>query len=297
MKRIRRLLRPKPSSALAPLLATGILIATAAVSLAGWKASLRQDEPPSRVSVTDRALPPVYTQWIGGPISYIITPQERAAFLRLTTNAERQEFIQGFWARRNPNPGSPDNTFKDEFDRRVSYADEHFAYSDVPGWNTDRGHYYIAYGPPDDINKYSKGSHGPYAVEIWHYDYIPGIGRSVQFTFVDRAGNGDFQLTFKPRELPAVRWPELASSVPEARHGSVVVTIDKTQTLYVGNKPVSIHDLSSIVRRKLDSNPTASVYLRADMAVPWGVITTVMDALHESHISNVHIIAQPLKVR
>src|SRR5579875_2379649 len=47
------------------------------------------------------------------PISYIITPEERAAFKKLTTDDEREQFIEAFWERRNPNPGSPENEFKE----------------------------------------------------------------------------------------------------------------------------------------------------------------------------------------
>jgi GWxTD domain-containing protein len=217
VKRIRRLLYPKPSGALAPFLAAGILIATAAVSLAGWKASVDQNRPTAARPEANALLSSVtYSNWINGPIFYIITPKEKAAFLRLTTNEERDEFIKQFWERRNPNPSSRENAFRQEFHRRVAYADQHFAYSgralggkttgSVSGWKTDMGHVYIAWGPPNEIENHSKGANGPYAVDDWYYNHIPRVVSrnvtearhkvglvKVKVIFVDRNGNGDFR--------------------------------------------------------------------------------------------------------
>src|ERR1700683_5365410 len=50
-----------------------------------------------------------YTTWVNEEVIYIITKEEREAFLRLTTNEEREQYIEEFWRRRNPDPDSPDN--------------------------------------------------------------------------------------------------------------------------------------------------------------------------------------------
>ncbi len=163
-----------------------------------------------------------YKKWISGPISYIITPAERAAFKKLTTDEERDRFIQQFWERRNPNPGSPDNGFKAEFYRRIAYANEHFA-SGIPGWKTDRGRVYIMYGPPDEIDSHPSGGQylmpsnempyaGPgvsptmttYPFEDWTYNYIPGIGNNVKLEFVDPTMTGEYHLTMNPCEKDAM---------------------------------------------------------------------------------------------
>lgn len=163
-----------------------------------------------------------YKQWINGPISYIITPEERAAFKKLTTDEERDQFIEEFWRRRNPTPGSPENAFKEEFYRRVAYANEHFS-SGIPGWRTDRGHIYIMYGPPDDIESHPSGGTyvanpnelpymGPdaantmttYPFERWTYHYIPGIGENVELEFVDPTLTGEYHLTMNPCEKDAM---------------------------------------------------------------------------------------------
>jgi len=97
-----------------------------------------------------------YKKWLDEDVTYIITPEERSAFLRLQTNEEREQFIEQFWLRRNPDPDSPENTFKEEHYRRIAYTNEHYA-SGIPGWKTDRGRIYIMWGPPDEVDSHPSG--------------------------------------------------------------------------------------------------------------------------------------------
>ncbi len=156
-----------------------------------------------------------YQRWLNGPVSYIITPQERKAFGKLQTNEEREQFIENFWARRNPDPGSEVNTFKEEFYRRVAYTNEHYS-SGEPGWKTDRGRIYIMWGPPDEVDSHPSG--GPYERpasegggetttypwEDWTYHYLPGIGENVVLEFVDPTMTGEYQLTMDPSAKDAL---------------------------------------------------------------------------------------------
>ena len=118
---------------------------------------------------------------------YIISPEERHSFLHLATNEEREQFIEAFWQRRNPDPDSPENTFKEEHYRRIAYANEHFA-SGIPGWKTDRGKIYIMWGPPDEVDSHPTGgnwdrpadqgggSTTTYPWETWRYRHLDGQG-------------------------------------------------------------------------------------------------------------------------
>jgi GWxTD domain-containing protein len=163
-----------------------------------------------------------YGWFLNGPTGYVITPEERAAFKKLTTDDEREQFIENFWERRNPNPGNPENEFKEEFYRRVAYANEHFA-SGIPGWKTDRGRIYIMWGPPNEQENHDSGGTyvanpdelpytGPgannemetYPFEDWYYNYIPGIGENVKLEFVDPTMTGEFRLTMNPCEKDAM---------------------------------------------------------------------------------------------
>jgi len=159
-----------------------------------------------------------YQRWLDEDVVYILLPEERVAFLGLTTDEERNQFIEQFWLRRDPTPGTPENEYKDEHYGRIAYANEHFA-SKLPlpagaGWRTDRGRFYIMYGAPDEIESHPSG--GIYErpahqgggttvtspFEIWLYRYIQGVGSQVLIQFVDTNGTGEFPRAISPNSLP-----------------------------------------------------------------------------------------------
>src|SRR5579863_4597710 len=135
-----------------------------------------------------------YKKWLSEDVVYIITDAERKAFLQLQTNEEREQFIEEFWQRRNPDPDSVDNPVKEEHYRRIAYANEHYA-SGIAGWRTDRGRIYIQYGPADEIEAHSSGgtyerpiSEGGgetsnFPFEQWRYRYIEGVGQNIVIKF------------------------------------------------------------------------------------------------------------------
>ena len=158
-----------------------------------------------------------YKKWLNEDVVYIISPEERSAFVHLTTNEEREQFIEQFWQRRNPDPDSADNTFKEEHYRRIAYTNEHYA-SGIPGWKTDRGRIYIMWGPPDEIDSHPSGgsydrpsnegggSTSTYPFEDWRYRYLEGIGEDVNIEFVDPTMTGEFHLTMDPSEKDALTY-------------------------------------------------------------------------------------------
>src|SRR5690242_21667205 len=97
----------------------------------------QRKEQKQKARKTLKELDSQYKQWLNEDVVYIISPEERNAFLQLDTNEEREQFIEQFWLRRSSNPDLPDNDFKEEHYRRIAYANEHFA-SGIPGWKTDR---------------------------------------------------------------------------------------------------------------------------------------------------------------
>ncbi|MGH9625031.1 MAG: GWxTD domain-containing protein, partial [Bryobacteraceae bacterium] len=96
------------------------------------------------------------------------------------------QFIRQFWRRRNP-PGAPESAFKQEHYRRRAFANKHFASSE-PGWKTDRGHIYIVYGPPDEIESHPSTAQHRYPTQVWMYRHVKGLGNNRTFTFVDFEG-------------------------------------------------------------------------------------------------------------
>jgi GWxTD domain-containing protein len=168
-----------------------------------------------KIRKTLKELDTPYKQWLNEDVVYIISPEEHNAFGQLATNEEREQFIEQFWLRRSTNPDLPDNEFKEEHYRRIAYANEHYA-SGIPGWKTDRGHMYIVWGPPDEIESHPTGgtydrpmeegggSTSTYPWETWRWRYIEGLGENVIMEFVDPTGSGEYHLTSDPSEKDAL---------------------------------------------------------------------------------------------
>lgn len=141
-----------------------------------------------------------YQKWVDEDVAHIIRDEERAAFRRLMTDEERARFIEQFWQRRDPTPGTADNEFKSEHYRRITYSNERFGAKTMPGWKTDRGRIYIVTGPPGEIE-----SHPREGREQWLYNFVEGIGKRVVYTFTDPARSGEYRLAGPPAPLPARR--------------------------------------------------------------------------------------------
>jgi GWxTD domain-containing protein len=114
-------------------------------------------------------LPPTYDHWLNQEVNYLITNQERASFLALTTDQDRDAFIDTFWAIRNPDPNSPSNTFREEHYRRLEYVNNHYGSPSAGnGWHTDRGMVYITLGPPQQKRSYLNTKYLE-PLETWFY--------------------------------------------------------------------------------------------------------------------------------
>ncbi len=156
-----------------------------------------------------------YKSWLDQDVAYIISDEERKAFRNLSNDEERDAFIEQFWLRRNPNPDSPDNEFREEHYRRIAYANEHYA-AGKPGWKTDRGHIYIAFGAPDSIDSHPSGGSyerpidegggetSTFPFEVWHYRYLEGVGDNIDVEFVDSCMCGDYHFTIDRSEKDAL---------------------------------------------------------------------------------------------
>lgn len=157
-----------------------------------------------------------WNKWLNQDVVWIISDQEVSAFKSLKNDEEREQFVENFWLRRNPNPESPDNEFREQHYARIAYANEHFA-AGKPGWKTDRGHVYIAYGKPDSIDSHPSGgnyqrpmeegggSTSTFPFETWHYRYLEGIGDNIDLEFVDSCQCNDYHLTIDRSEKDALK--------------------------------------------------------------------------------------------
>src|SRR6476469_3153383 len=178
---------------------------------------LAQDsqDPMQRQRNVKPELKKAYKDWLDKDVTYIITDEERKAFKKLATDDERERFIEEFWRRRDPDPDTDENEFKEEYYERIAYANEHFS-SGIPGWKTDRGRIWIMYGKPDERETHPMGgsyerpsyegggSTTTYPFEVWFYRYLAGVGSGVEIEFVDPTGSGEYRIARNPNEKDAL---------------------------------------------------------------------------------------------
>ena len=120
-------------------------------------------------------------------VKYIITAQEKNIFLNLPPE-DRAAFMEEFWVKRDPDPDSDINEFKEEYFGRIAAANQLFKQGSTPGWLQERGRVYITLGPPDHRAQYPRGaSFYGFPTEIWYYGWFPII-------FVDENWTGSYKL-------------------------------------------------------------------------------------------------------
>jgi len=188
----------------------------AGASLFGFAQDPRQTQDPmEKPRNVKPELKKAYKDWLEKDVTYIITDEERRAFKKLATDDEREKFIEEFWRRRDPDPDTDENEFKEEYYERIAYANEHFA-SGIPGWKSDRGRIWIMYGKPDERETHPAGgnyerpsyegggSTSTYPFETWFYRYLPGVGSGVEIEFVDPTGSGEYRIARNPNEKDAL---------------------------------------------------------------------------------------------
>ena len=138
---------------------------------------------------------PYYRYWLDDDVRWIITEQERAAFMRLQNDAERDLFMENFWSRRDPTPDTHENEYKDEYYRRLAYANDHFG-NTRPGHSTDRGRIYAMFGKPDAIFDWNDENGVP--IQRWRYRYIEDVGQEQIVEFRDPCRCNEFRIVGDP---------------------------------------------------------------------------------------------------
>jgi len=91
--------------------------------------------------------------WADGPVRYLLTGSQQDAYRRLSTLAERSEFVTEFWKAHDPTPETPQNEFRDEFEKRVAFADARLGQEETRGSLTDRGMLFVLLGPPTWVGR------------------------------------------------------------------------------------------------------------------------------------------------
>src|SRR5579864_3954459 len=225
-----------------------------------------------------------YRKWLNEDVAYIITDEERAAFKRLQTDEEREQFIEQFWLRRDPTPDTVENEFKEEHYRRIAYANENFA-SGIPGWKTDRGRIYITYGPPDEKESHPSGGSyerppeegggttSTFPFEQWRYRYIEGVGSDIIIEFVDPTMSGEYRMTMDPSEKDALLYVPNAGLTLMEQMGlsSKTDRFNRTDGTHLGSSfggtPASMNEFERLERFAKLQKPPAVKFKDLEAAV------------------------------
>lgn len=192
-----------------------LLIFTLLASSFSVFAQEKKQDKDKQKRAQEEKLKSVYKRWVNEDVLWIITDEERKTFNSLKTDDEREQFIESFWLRRDPDPDTDANEYREEYYQRIAYANEHFT-SGIPGWKTDRGRIYIMFGPPHEKETHPSGgsydrpiwegggSTSTYPFEIWWYRYLEGVGSDVEIEFVDPTGSGEYRIARNPNEKDAL---------------------------------------------------------------------------------------------
>ncbi len=154
-----------------------------------------------------------FRNWIVD-VDPILTQEERDAWKPLKTDEEREHFIEIFWRRRDPDPDTEENEYREAYYERLAYVNEHFS-SGVPGFKTDRGRIYLRFGKPDETESHPSGgayqreswegggSTSTFPFERWWYRNLPGRS-DIEVEFVDPTGTGEYRIARNPFEKDAM---------------------------------------------------------------------------------------------
>ena len=165
-------------------------------------------------------LPERLRQWLVDEVVYIISEREKDFFLELETMEERDAFVTAFWRRRDPDPLTEINEFREEHYRRVDYANRRLGgEAAIPGWKTDRGRMFIILGEPRDRSNF-RNVGGIYPAEVWFYDGDRRAGLPpLYLLFFQPGGAGALRLYNHFIDRPQSLIPTmgiLAEDLPEA---------------------------------------------------------------------------------
>ena len=198
------------------VLTSSVLMLSVTVGFAQKKDKTTNISPDDKSRTVTAEVKEVYKNWIKKDVAYLITDEERKAFNQLKTDEERENFIENFWRRRDPNPDTEENEFREEYYERIAYANEHYA-SGIPGWKTDRGRIYITWGKPDSVESHPSGgsydrpsyegggSTTTYPFETWFYRHLDNVGDGIEIEFVDPTGTGEYRIARDANEKDALR--------------------------------------------------------------------------------------------
>ena len=84
-------------------------------------------------------------------------------------------------------------------------------------------------------------------------------------------------------------------SVKEVSESLLVVTIDRSENLYLQDAPVTINNIVGKIKEKLPSLKDQKVYFRADKKVSWETLVAVLDKLTDEGLNKIVVVTKPFE--
>jgi GWxTD domain-containing protein len=207
--------------ALAGLTLPALLPAGVASARAGEAAAQGLAGPTEEESLADWT-----ARWMEGPVSLIATTEERKLYGALASTREQLQFIRLFWERRDTQYRGARNEFLDEFESRLTYAEEEFTTSREAGWETVFGHVVLLFGKPARTRREMgfPGGFSDRAPILWSYDErLPGMEPNEDMLFVYRAGRWKLM---PPYPMADTGIPEAARQAERPSVGGPMIPAD-----------------------------------------------------------------------
>ena len=218
--------------------------------------------------------------WASSPEASFLTGEERAEWKTLDSRDSRQKFIERYWLKRDPSPGSARNEFHEIVLGRIKSADQRFGIGKTPGSRTARGLVWIVLGrparvqnqiaappAPDPVIRRPGVAFTPVAVfegsdttETWLYE----PDRTPQILQLLRRPSVQIKIVLEPsRRSDAIQDPALFNEVKEIVARASITNPDlvpvASEWRAVPSEPHLIRQtLSAEVRRLLESAPPPS---------------------------------------
>lgn len=196
-------------------------------------------------------------EWLSSPIKYIITKEEAKFFKKLKDKKEKLRFINYFWLRRDPNPKTVINEFRNEFYKRVAISNQQFKIGKRKGWKSQRGQIYIVLGPPQNIRMGVTSELKRY--QAWTYYDIPStkIPSNYTLTFIDFYGNHDYRVAYgsffsKSRHEKSMDQHLLASPGSGMMPPELTSAIGDINQLSIVNKDLELKDVPISLEQRPD---------------------------------------------
>lgn len=162
--------------------------------------------------VAEAALSAQHLEWGRGPAQFLMTPDEAARWKAIASDDDAKAFIALFWARRDPTPGTSRNEYREEFDRRIDYADANFGGERVRGSLTDRGRVFLLHGLPKRISRSTDVERETWHQWVYEDEATFGAPRAT-LRFVDRFEQGEYKLDRNALDLNAISQRVIARTI------------------------------------------------------------------------------------